>query len=264
MKKIFVVANQKGGIGKTTTAIAMASILNRLEHKTLLIDADPSAYATDTFKAEIDGVPTLYDVIMNDKDPSKLEEAVQETESGFIIASDPLLRRADFLCAGDPEAIFRLNDAILDAKERGALDDYEYIVIDSPPLAITLLNICLMAADSVIIPVTPDRYAVKGLTEMYQTIKAVRRRSNKDLEIYGLLLVMLDPRLKIYKETKNTILEVAKMMETRLIQTAIRQSVAAKEAQTARKTLLEYSPGCTTELDYEDFVDLILEESEDK
>lgn len=263
MKKIIAIANQKGGIGKTTTAISVTAILNRLEHKTLLIDCDPSGYATDTFQAEINGVATLYDVIMNERERSPLEEAIQETPCGYIVASDPLLKRADFLCAGDPDAVYSLREAIESAMSRGALDDFEYIIIDSPPLAVTLLNICLIAAEEVVIPVTPDRYAVKGLSDFNNTINAVRKRSNNGLHVFGLLMVMIDPRLKIYKGTKDTLLSFADKLGTVVLPTAIRRSVTAAEAQTARQTLIDFAPGCSTELDYEAFVDLILESEEE-
>lgn len=264
MRKIFVVANQKGGIGKTTTAIAMTSILNRFGYKTLLIDADPSGYATDTFKAKVEGEATLYDVILDNSEPAPLEEAIQKTDAGYIVAYDPLLRKTDSMCAGDANAVFRLSDAINDAMERGALDDFDFIVMDTPPEIGMLLNNCLVAAQEVIVPITADRYGVRGLSELYSTITAVRKRPNKDLNIYGLLIVMLDERLRLFKETKKAILEYSEKMGTRVLKTAIRKSVVAQEAQTARKTLLEYSPSCSTELDYEDFVELIIKESEDK
>ena len=262
MKKIFVVANQKGGVGKTTTAVAMASILTKFGHKTLLIDADPQANATDNLLGEIDGVPTLYDVILNQDDPTNLEDAIQETENGFVVASDRLLERAESILSNDPDSNYRLKDAIEGAMERGGLDDYDYIVIDTAPTINILIYNALVAAQAIVVPVTANRFPVTGLMKLSEVVKAVKKRQNPDLEIYGLLLVMFKRRQKLSKTVKEFLVETADKMGTVLLSTAISESVAAQEAQSLRKTLVQYSPCCTTELDYEDFIQMILEEEQ--
>ena len=108
--KTIIVANQKGGIGKTTTATAVASILDAKGYKTLLIDADQQGNSSDTYKAAIEGNATLFDVLL-DEERISLEEAIQHTESGDIVASDPLLRKADEILNGDPEGLYRFQDA---------------------------------------------------------------------------------------------------------------------------------------------------------
>ena len=152
MATTFVVANQKGGIGKTTTATTLAGILGK-RAKTLLIDADPQGNSTSTYQAQVEDVATLYDVIV-DSDRLPLAEAIQHMPNGDIVASDPLLAKAEKILDGDIEGLYRLKDAIDD------FDGYEYIVIDTAPSLNVILYNCLIAADRVIIPVTADAYSL--------------------------------------------------------------------------------------------------------
>ena len=154
MATVYVIANQKGGIGKTTTATTLAGILNQ-KGKTLLIDADPQGNSTSTYQAAIEDTATLYDVMV-DEDPVPLDEAVQHMENGDIVASDPLLAKAGKLLDGNVEGMYRLQDAL------EMLDGYDYIVIDTAPSLDIVLYNCLIAADEVIIPVTADAFALPG------------------------------------------------------------------------------------------------------
>lgn len=260
MKKVIVIANQKGGVGKTTTAVAITAILNKSGYKTILIDADPSMYSTDSMKGKTDGATTLYDVILNDEDKRPLEEAIQKTENGYIIASDPYLMKADSVCATDPTGLFRLSDAIEEAMNKGALDEFSYIVIDTPPELNTLLSNCLVAADEVIIPTFADRYAVKGLYTLTEVIMRVQKKLNPKLKIMGLLLTKYNERQRLSRSIRDYLVRVAEDMGTVLLSTPIRETVATQEAQAKRKTLIDYKKGCTTEKDYEDFVDKYIEE----
>lgn len=246
----FVVANQKGGIGKTTTAITLASILGQ-KKKTLLIDADPQGNSTSTYEAVIDDQATLFDVMV-DTERLPLEEAIQHKTFGDIVASDPLLTKAEKMLDGDIEGLYRLKDAI------DALDGYEYIVIDTAPSMNVILYNCLIAADTVIIPVTADAFAVQGLMQLYDTIKAVQRRQNPKLTIAGLLLTKYAGRSKLEKEWLDRLEELAKNMETKVFKTCIRECVKMKEAQAKKKKLIDYAPNCTTMQDYFSFVGELL------
>ncbi|MBE5858555.1 MAG: ParA family protein [Butyrivibrio sp.] len=245
MATVFVVANQKGGIGKSTTATNLAGILGQ-KAKTLLIDADPQGNSTSTYNAKIEDVATLYDVII-DSDKLPISEAIQHTENGDIVASDPLLVKAEKMLDGDLEGFYRLKDALDD------LDEYKYIVIDTAPSLNIILYNCLIAADKVIIPVTADSYAIQGIQQLYDTIMSVKKRQNKDLSIAGLLLVRYSGRSNLERETRENIEKTAKQMGTKLFKTVIRECVKTKEAQEYKKLLIDYAPKCNTCIDYIDF-----------
>ncbi|WP_026498023.1 ParA family protein [Butyrivibrio sp. WCD2001] len=253
MSTIFVVANQKGGIGKSTTATNLAGILGR-KAKTLLIDADPQCNSTSTYDAKIEDVATLYDVII-DSDKLPIAEAIQHTENGDIVASDPLLVKAEKMLDGDLEGFYRLKDAL------DELDGYEYIVIDTAPSLNIILYNCLIAADKVIIPVTADSYAMQGISQLYDTIMSVKKRQNRNLSIAGLLLVRYSGRSNLEKGTRDNIEKTAKKMDTKLFKTVIRECIKTKEAQEAKRLLIDYAPKCNTCLDYIDFTAELLKKS---
>ncbi len=242
MAVTFVVANQKGGIGKTTTATTLAGILGK-KGKTLLIDADPQGNSTSTYQAQIQDEATLYDVMV-DSDKLPLEEAIQHKENGDIVASDPLLAKAEKLLEGNVEGLYRLKDAVEE------LDGYQYIVIDTAPSLNVILYNCLIAADKVIIPVTADAYSMQGLKQLGDTIQAVKRRQNPSLSVEGLLLVKYSGRSNLEKNVQEKLRDLAESMGTKLFRTPIRECVKTKEAQTKKKLLIDYAPNCTTMQDY--------------
>lgn len=250
MTVTFVVANQKGGIGKTTTATTLAGILAQ-KGKTLLIDADPQGNSTNTYQAQIKDEATLYDVMV-DSDKLPLSEAIQHRENGDIVASDPLLTKAEKMLEGNVEGLYRLKDAVEE------LDGYDYIVIDTAPSLNVILYNCLIAADQVIIPVTADAYSMQGLKQLYNTICAVQKRQNPSLSIAGLLLVKYSGRSNLEKRVQVQLEELAQSMDTKLFRTAIRECVKAKEAQDSKRLLVDYAPNCTTMLDYFAFADELL------
>ena len=251
MATTYVIANQKGGIGKTTTATTLAGVLGK-KGKTLLIDADPQGNSTSTYQAVIEDQATLYDVMV-DSDALPIEDAIQHMENGDIVASDPLLAKAGKLLDGNVEGLYRLQDAL------DVLDGYDYIVIDTAPSLDVVLYNCLIAADQVIIPVTADAYAMQGLSKLNDTIKAVQKRKNPKLQIAGLLLVKYGGRSKLEKNVREEITDVANQIGTKLFATAIRECVKTKEAQMNKKLLIDYAPNCTTMQDYCAFVEELLD-----
>ena len=251
MATTYVIANQKGGIGKTTTATTLAGVLGK-KGKTLLIDADPQGNSTSTYQAVIEDQATLYDVMV-DSDALPIEDAIQHMENGDIVASDPLLAKAGKLLDGNVEGLYRLPDAL------DVLDGYDYIVIDTAPSLDVVLYNCLIAADQVIIPVTADAYAMQGLSKLNDTIKAVQKRQNPKLQIAGLLLVKYGGRSKLEKNVREEITDVANQIGTKLFATAIRECVKTKEAQMNKKLLIDYAPNCTTMQDYCAFVEELLD-----
>lgn len=249
--EIIVVANQKGGIGKTTTACNVANILMKMGKKTLLLDCDMQGNSSDSYKCQIEGVATLYDVIL-EEDRIPLSEAIQHTENGDIVASDPLLRKADEILNGNIDGLYRLQDAVQD------LEGYEYVIIDTAPAMNSILYNALICADQVIIPCTADRYGMQGMSQLFQTIQAVKKRQNRNLSIAGLLLVKYNARTRLSKEVFEDLQRIAKQMGTKVFNTKIRESTKMKEAQALRMNLCDYAPKCTTALDYQSFVEELI------
>ena len=251
--KIYMIANQKGGCGKTTTAVALASILQKKGFRSLLIDADQQGNSTDNYQAKFEGVATLYDIMLTPGEVKPID-AVQKTAAGDIIASDPLLREAEAKLSADPEGDFRLKDVVND------LDPYyDYVIIDTAPALNKVMRNCLVACHEVIIPVTADRFSMQGLSQLYETIEAIKKRMNPDLKIAGLLMVRHNDRTNLSKEAKETFGKHAAQMGTRLFSTFIRESTKAREAQAVRTQLMTYAPGSTTARDYWNFTEELLE-----
>lgn len=239
--KTYVIANQKGGIGKSTTATALASILNERGKKTLLIDADMQCNSTDTYRATYEGETTLYDVLFGS---AEIEDAIQHTEDGDIVASDPLLREAEMKLGTDVSLI-----AVLRKKVR-KLRGYEYVVIDTAPNLGNLMFSCLMAADSLIVPTTTDRYSLQGLSQLKETIDKVYDSFDKSIPIEGFLLVKYNGRMNLSKDITAILDKASKEFGTRLFETKIRESSKAREAQALRQSLIRYAPKSTTAEDY--------------
>lgn len=254
--EIIVVANQKGGIGKTTTATALSSILSKMGYNTLLIDADMQGNSTDTYRGEIEGKATLYDVLLeSDGKRISIADAIQKTEVGDIVATDALLCDADIILNRDVNGLFRFQDALAELK------GYDFVVVDTAPAVNKLLHNCLIAATKVVIPVTADRYALQGLSQLSQSIKAIKRQNSR-LSIAGLLLVKFNDRINLSKEVRGSLENIAAQMNTKLFSTTIRESTKAKEAQALRKSIIDYAPASNTTLDYIAFTNELLKEIE--
>ena len=255
--KIITVTNEKGGIGKTTTVINMAAVLNREGHKTLVIDTDIQANTTDTYKAKIEGVATLYDVMLERKENRmRLNEAIQHTELGDIVASDKLLEEAEAILTTDPNGMYRLAEVF----ENADLSEYEYVIMDTNCAINKMLYNCLIASDEVIIPLQAARYSFGGLSDLHRAIQRVQKRQNKDLVIKGLLLTMFTDRHNIKKDAKAQLEVMAKECGTKIFDTYIRSTVTVDEAVACRTSVIDYALNCTASQDYYDFVEEYLKE----
>ena len=239
MAEIIAVANQKGGIGKTTTALALADALNMKGKKTLYIDLDPQCNGTGNYRAKVDGVGTLYDLLVDGD-----TDCIQTTERGDIIAGDPLLKEASKVIDG-ASATFKLKKGLSEIRNH-----YDYIILDTPPALSVLLTNALTAADKVIIPLTTDLFGLQGLTQLHDTIIEVQEFTNPELKVDGLLLVKYKDRTNLSKEILATLPEYAKLLNTRIYETKIREAVATQEAQAARESLFTWAPSSTTAKDY--------------
>ena len=252
MGRIIAIANQKGGVGKTTTALALATGLLNRGRRVLLVDMDPQANATDNYMAKIDGAGTLYDMLIHDE-----TDVIQTTPIGDIVAGDPLLKDAVKQLEG-VSAPFKLRKGLDKIK-----DQYDYIVLDTPPTLSVLLTNALTAADYVIVPLTADRFGLQGLVQFKETVADVREYTNPKLKVAGLLLIKYNSRANLARAAAEELPTYAEILDTKVFDTKIRESIKAREAQAARQSLFEWAPESTTAEDYNQFVDELIKTMEE-
>lgn len=246
------IANQKGGIGKSTTALALAAGLKRRGYKVLMVDTDPQRNTTNVYKAKTDGVATLYDIFFAGYSAA---DCIQHTDYGDIIASDENLQNADTQVAPGPKMYRYIKNAV-----KPVLDVYNYIIYDTMPHTGILLGNVLETCDDIIIPVTCDMFGVQGIVDFYGTVKEYQE-DNDRLKILGLLIIKYKGRQNLTKDIEDNLLpEYASQMNTKVFQTRIRESVKCQEAQTLRQSIFDYAPASTTAIDYDALIDEILKE----
>ncbi|ARM74500.1 partition protein [Listeria monocytogenes] len=232
MSKVIALANQKGGVGKTTSSVNLSSSLAFLGKKVLLVDIDPQGNATSGVgvnKGEIEHC--IYDVLVDD---IAIQDVLQKTDLDNlnVIPATIQLAGAEVELVPAISREFRLKKAIDSIR-----DDYDYVIIDCPPsLGLLTLN-ALTAADSVLIPVQCEYYALEGLSQLLNTIRIVQKQLNEGLQIEGVLLTMLDARTNLGIQV---IEEVKKYFQNKVFNTIIPRNVRLSEAPSHGKPILLY------------------------
>ena len=233
MARIIAVVNQKGGVGKTTTAVNLAASLNRLGKRVLMVDADPQGNATTSLGVAKSRIKSgLYDVLISG---TETKNALTVTPWCDLLAANRNLAGAGVELVSMENREYILRSAL--EKLRG---DYDYVIIDCPPSLELLTVNALCAADRVLIPVQCEYFALEGLSDLVGTVRIIRRRMNPKLDFEGVLLTMFDGRTNLSYQVAA---EVKKFFDKKVFKTAIPRNVRLSEAPSHGKPVLAYDSG---------------------
>ena len=253
MGKIVSIANQKGGVGKTTTSINLSTILAKKGKKVLLIDADPQGNASSGIGIEKEVEESVYDILINDEE---IEKVVKKTniKNLSVCPSNINLAGAEVELVSMMSREYRLKEKLDNIK-----NEYDFVVIDCPPsLGLITLN-AFTASDSVLIPVQCEYYALEGLGQLINTINLVKKHLNKNLEIEGALLTMYDARTNLSNEVVK---EVKKYFDDKVYKNVIPRNIKLSEAPSYGMPITIYDPRSKGAKSYEKFVKEFLKSNE--
>jgi len=250
--KIIAISNQKGGVGKTTSAINIASFLAVTETPTLLIDMDPQANASTGLGVNINNSKTIYDVMINN---INIKKCITKTDIDFldIVPSHTKLSGAEIELVG----MFTRESILKDALSN-VMGKYKYIIIDTPPsLGLLTVNV-LTASKSLIIPIQCEYYALEGLSQLLNTIRLVQKNLNPNLNIEGILITMFDSRLNM---SHQVVSEVKEYFGEKVYSTIINRNVKLGEAPSHGQPILIYDPTSRGSQNYMNLVTEILNQN---
>ena len=250
--KIIAISNQKGGVGKTTSAINIASFLAVTETPTLLIDMDPQANASTGLGVNINNSKTIYDVMINN---INIKKCITKTDIDFldIVPSHTKLSGAEIELVG----MFTRESILKDALSN-VMGKYKYIIIDTPPsLGLLTVNV-LTASKSLIIPIQCEYYALEGLSQLLNTIRLIQKNLNPNLNIEGILITMFDSRLNM---SHQVVSEVKEYFGEKVYSTIINRNVKLGEAPSHGQPILIYDPTSRGSQNYMNLVTEILNQN---
>lgn len=236
LAKIIAVSNQKGGVGKTTTAVNLAACLGALGKKTLLVDADPQGNATSGVAIDKSKIKlSTYDILIED---TKAQECVLTTpyDNLHIIPSSISLAAAELEIVEKPHREALLKNALLPIKQY-----YDYIIIDCPPSLGLITANALTVADTFLVPIQCEYYALEGLSQLMSTVRRIKRQYNPAIDIEGVLLTMYDGRLNL---TQQVVEEVKKFFPRKVFATVIPRGVRLSEAPSFGMPVIYYDKSC--------------------
>lgn len=229
MGKLIAIANQKGGVGKTTTSVNLTAALNALGKKTLLVDFDPQGNSTSGMGVSKRSHPTVYDALLGE---AKAADVAIRLPYGWLMPSNADLSGAEVQLANVSRREYRLKDALDSIR-----DDFDYILIDCPPsLGLLTLN-AFTAADSILVPLQCEYYAMEGVADLTTSVKMANKRLNKNLYIEGILLTMYDSRLNFSLQVAE---EIRKYFGDRVYNAVIPRNVRLAEAPSHGRPITEY------------------------
>lgn len=250
LAKIIAVANQKGGVGKTTSAVNIAAALGFNKKKTLLIDVDPQGNATSGVGIDKRAVKyTTYDLLVSEV---KAQEIIIQTpfDNLYVMPSGIDLAAAELEIMDFENRSYRMKQAIVSIKP-----DFDYIVIDCPPSLGLITTNALTAADTILVPIQCEYYALEGLSQLMNTVRRVKRQTNPHIDIEGVLLTMYDGRLNL---TQQVVTEVKRFFPKKVFSTVIPRGVRLSEAPSFGMPVIYYDKSCKGSHAYLDLVDEIL------
>ncbi|MBR2131758.1 MAG: ParA family protein [Oscillospiraceae bacterium] len=248
MTQIITVTNQKGGVGKTTTASALVSGLHQRGARVLGIDLDPQGNLGFTLGLDIGEVNTVYDVL---KGTLPIEHAIYRTEYGDILPSDIMLSTAatEFTA---PRCEFLLEQHL-----KAVRDNYDYIIIDTPP-ALNILTInAYVCSNSLIVPMEAEILSLVGVTQLQETIETVRDSFNPNLKVLGILINKFTPRFVLSREVLDLADEIARQLDSHVFRAKVRRSVHVATAPAHGQSVITYAPDAKPALDLQRIIDVV-------